>query len=53
MAVASDPEPSASPVLGYVTQSGDLEVLQGQLTGSFSLQAADVSSFALSSITNS
>jgi len=53
MAVASDPAPGASPVLGYVTADADLEVLQGRLSGRFSLQAADASSLALSSVTNS
>ena len=53
MAVAADPAPGASPVLGYVTADADLEVLQGRLSGRFSLQAADASSLALSSVTNS
>jgi len=53
IAVASEPEPGASPVLGYLTTSGDLEVLQGQLSGRFSLQCDDASSLALSSVTDS
>ena len=53
IALGSDSAPAASPVLGYVTLSGNLEVLQGRLTNRFSLQAVDVSSFALSSVTDS
>ncbi len=53
MAVASEPAPGASPVLGYLTASGDLEVLQGQLSGRFSLQSDDASALALSSVTDS
>ncbi len=53
MAVASDSAPGASPVLGYVTSTGNLEVLQGQPSRRFSLQASDVSSLALSSVTDS
>ncbi|MGO9963946.1 MAG: CHAP domain-containing protein [Acidimicrobiales bacterium] len=53
MAVAAEPEPGASPVLGYVTAGGGLEVMQGRLSGRFSLQSDDASSFALSSVTDS
>jgi len=53
MAVASDPAPGASPVLGYIAAGGDLQVMQGQLSGRFSLQSDDASSFALSSVTDS
>ena len=53
MAVASDSAPGAFPVLGYVTITGDLEVLQGHLSSRFSLQASGVSSLALSSVTDS
>ena len=53
IAVASNAEPGASPVLAYVTTAGDLCVLQGQISGRFSLQASGVSSLALSSVTNS
>ncbi len=53
MAVASDSAPGASPVLGYVTITGNPEVLQGQPSSRFSLQASDVSSLALSSVTDS
>ena len=53
MAVAADPAPGASPVLGYVTAGGALEVLQGRLSGRFSLQADDATSLALSSLTDS
>jgi hypothetical protein len=53
MAVASDSVLGASPVLGYVTITGGLEVLQGRLSSRFSLQARDVSSLALSSVTDS
>jgi len=53
MAVASDSAPGASPVLGYVTITGDLEVSQGLLSSRFSLQASGASSLALSSVTDS
>jgi hypothetical protein len=53
MAVASSSASGAAPVLGYVTTTGDLEVLQGQLSRSFSLQASGVSSLALSSVIDS
>jgi len=53
MAVASDSAPGASPVLGYVTITGDLEVSQGRLSSRFSLQASGASSLALSSVTDS
>ena len=53
IAVASGSAPGASPVLGYVTITGNLDVLQGRLTNRFSLQAVGVSSFALSSVTDS
>ena len=53
MAVASSTAPGALPVLGCVTAAGELEVLQGPLTVSFSLQARSVTSMALSSVTDS
>jgi hypothetical protein len=53
IATASDSAPGASPVLGYVTITGILEVLQGRLTNHFSLQATGVSSLALSTVTDS
>ncbi len=53
IAVVSGPAPGALPLLGYLSTSGDLEILQGPLTGAFSLQASGVSSFALSSVTDS
>lgn len=53
IATASDSAPGASPVLGYVTITGRLEVLQGRLRSRFSLQATGVSSLALSTVTDS
>jgi hypothetical protein len=52
IAVASGQAPGALPVLGYLTTGGDLEVSQGPLTASFTLQAVDASSLALSSLTD-
>ena len=52
MAVSSGSAEGALPVLGYVTTAGDLEVLQGPLSGKFTLQADDASSLALSAITD-
>jgi hypothetical protein len=53
MAVASDAAQGAGPVLGYLSTAGDLEVRQGPLSGRFSRQAHDVSSIAISSLTDS
>ncbi len=53
IAVASGPGAGALPVLGYVTTAGSLEVMQGPLSGSFSVQAHNASTLALSSRTDS
>ena len=53
IAVAAGAVPAASPILGYLTASGDVEVRQGPIAGQFSLQARDVTSIAISSVTNS
>ena len=53
IALASGPASGALPVLGYVTTTGNLEVMQGPLSASFSTQARGVSSLALSSVTDS
>ncbi len=53
MAVASGTAAGALPVLGYVTTSGALEILQGPLSAPFTSQGRDVSSLALSSLTDS
>ena len=52
IAVAAGPAAGALPVLGYVTTTGEFEVEQGPLQGTFSVQARGVSSVALSSLTN-
>ena len=53
IAVASDSAPGALPDLGYLTSTGDLEVMQGPLSASFSLQARGARFLALSSLTSS
>ena len=53
IAVAAGAVPGASPILGYLTTGGDVEVRQGPIAGQFSLQARDVTSIAISSVTNS
>jgi hypothetical protein len=53
MAVAAGAPQGAVPVVGYLTTGGDLEVRQGALAGRFTLQARDVSSMAISSLTDS
>ena len=53
MAVAAGAVPGASPILGYLTTGGDLEVRQGPIAGQFPLEARDVTSIAISSLTNS
>lgn len=53
IAVASDSAPGALPDLGYLTSTGDLEMMQGPLSGTFSLQAEGTTTLALSSLTNS
>jgi hypothetical protein len=51
--VASGSALGASAVLGYTTPAGELEVAQGSLSGHFSAQALNVSSFSLSTLTDS
>jgi len=53
IAAAAGSAPGALPVLGYVTTAGDLELMQGPLSGTFSVQAHGVTSLALSSRTDS
>ncbi len=53
IAVAAGSAPGALAVLGYVTTTGDLDVMQGPLSGTFSVQAHGVQSFAISSRTDS
>jgi hypothetical protein len=53
MAVAAGTAAGALPVLGYVTTTGTLEILQGPLSAPFTSQGRDVSSLALSSLTDS
>lgn len=52
MAVAAGSAPGGLPVLAYLTTAGDLEMLQGPLSGNFTLQATGASSLALSSLTD-
>jgi hypothetical protein len=53
MAVAAGTAAGALPVLGYVTTTGTLEILQGPLSAPFTSQGRDISSLALSSLTDS
>jgi surface antigen len=53
IALSSSAANGALPVLGYVTTTGNLEVMQGPLSASFSIQARGVESLALSSVTDS
>ncbi len=53
IAVTSTSAPGALPVLGYVTTTGNLEIMQGPLSGTFSTQAHGAAALALSSVTNS
>ncbi len=53
IAVAVGSAPGALAVLGYVTGTGDLDLMQGLLSGTFSVQAHGVQSFAISSRTDS
>jgi hypothetical protein len=53
IAAAAGTAPGALPVLGYLSTAGDLELMQGPLSGTFSVQAHGVTSLALSSRTDS
>ena len=53
IAAAAGSAPGALPVLGYLSTAGDLELMQGPLSGTFSVQAHGVTSLALSSRTDS
>jgi len=53
IAVAAGAASGASQILGYVTDAGNLEVMQGSLGGRFSTQATEVTSLAVSSVTDS
>ncbi|HLN07110.1 MAG TPA: CHAP domain-containing protein, partial [Acidimicrobiales bacterium] len=50
IAVTSSAAPGALPILGYVTAGGNLDLMRGQLSGRFSLQARGTSSVAISSL---
>ena len=53
IAVAAGAASGASQILGYVTNAGNLEVMQGSVGGRFSTQATEVTSLAISSVTDS
>ncbi|MGA3354606.1 MAG: CHAP domain-containing protein [Acidimicrobiales bacterium] len=53
MAAASASTSNALPVLGYVTTSGNVEVMQGPLSATFTVQAHGASALALSNVTDS
>jgi len=53
MAVAAGSSAGALPVLSYLTMTGTLELMQGRIGRSFSLQAHGVSSMVISSVTDS